>query len=119
MSEEIQVQIEDKQDQIADKIEDTEEKEADQKDKLNKLAEMEKSIDTIKAERLKNVEEELKIIEKRIENKIEDFKTFIDKTAVQGRSLSQPPKTDEQQAWDDAEQLIKGTGLKITRPDDQ
>ncbi len=70
-----------------------EEVKEDLESKHDKVA---KNLENIYATRLKEKAEELGKIEEMIDKKISDFKDFVNKTALGGRSFAQEQKTAEQ-----------------------
>lgn len=83
--------------------------------KTGALEELDKKMQNIAEERLLKKEIDLKELEIRLDRKIEEFKKFVDKTEVQGRSLAQPTstKTKEEEDVEEINTFLKGTGLKI------
>ena len=72
---------------------------------------------TAVAQRLDAKKAELEDIEKKIDQKIIDFKALVASTETEGRALAgQPAMTEEQKSIAAAQSLVEGTGLNPFAP---
>ena len=74
-----------------------------------------KALDAIQLERLTELHKSLRETEARIDQKLANFKKFVDVTEISGRSLAgkQVEESEEDKAKKAANKLLEGTGLKI------
>ena len=88
------------------------ETEAEARQKHEKVAE---NLINIYADRLKKKAEELEVIDKAIERKIEEFHEFVIKTSLSGKGIVELGKTKTQQEEETSEEKIKRVMASIGR----
>jgi len=67
----------------------------------------------LEADRLSAKKQEVDDAIKRLDNKMDEFKRFVANTEVSGRSFQIKEKTEEEKLKEEANALLKGTGLSI------
>ena len=94
-----------------------EEKQPDIAEKQEQVdpAELGRKLDAMQLERLTDLHKNLRETEMRIDQKLANFKRFVDNTEIAGRSMATGTveKTHEQIIDEAAKKLIAGTGLSI------
>ena len=89
-----------------------EEKEEDIKEKHEKVSQ---NLENIYASRLKEKAAELEAIEKNIDQKIADFKDFVEKTTISGKGMAIIEKTEDQKRKEKSDQRVKDLMASIGR----
>lgn len=77
---------------------------------------LDRNLNAVQLERLTSLYKALQETENRIDQKLSNFKKFVDNTEIQGRGLAGGalPKPDpEKEKKDAANKLLAGTGLSI------
>jgi hypothetical protein len=75
--------------------------------------ELARKLDNLQLERLTELHKSLRETEARIDQKLANFKRFVDVTEISGRALAGPQvqETEEEKAKKAAMKLLEGTGL--------